>query len=299
LTSLADLRRRFAVPGVEFEEGPNGLVRVAIAGGGGEARVYVHGAHVTDYAPAGQAPVLFTSARSFYARDKPIRGGVPVIFPWFGPRAGHPSAPMHGFARTAEWDVVAVERPAGAPPSLVLGLASSEATRAAWAFDFEVRYRVTVGDVLDLALEVRNTSARPFTFEEALHTYLAVGDVTATAISGLADTTYIDKTDGMARRRQDAAPVRITGETDRVYLATRAACTVDDSRGRRTLVVDKAGSATTVVWNPWREKAKGMSDFGPDEWRAMLCIETANAADDAVTLAPGARHEMRATLRVA
>jgi glucose-6-phosphate 1-epimerase len=103
----------------------------------------------------------------------------------------------------------------------------------------------------------------------------------------------------MARRRQDAAPVRITGETDRVYLATRAACTVDDSRGRRTLVVDKAGSATTVVWNPWREKAKGMSDFGPDEWRAMLCIETANAADDAVTLAPGARHEMRATLRVA
>jgi D-hexose-6-phosphate mutarotase len=300
LTALADLRRRFEVPGiVAFEEGPNGLVRAVVGGAGGQAHVYLHGAHVTHFAPDGQASVLFTSARSFYARDKAIRGGVPVIFPWFGPRAGHPSAPMHGFARTAEWEVVAVERPGGGPPSIVLGLASSEATRTAWEHDFEVRYRVTVGTVLDLALEVRNTSARPFTFEEALHTYLAVADVTGVGITGLAGTTYIDKVDGMRRKPQDAGPMRITGETDRVYLATGAACTVDDPRGGRRLVVDKDGSATTVVWNPWRDKAKAMSDLGPDEWQSMVCIETANAADNAVTLAPGARHAMRATLRVA
>ncbi|MGH7388767.1 MAG: D-hexose-6-phosphate mutarotase [Candidatus Rokuibacteriota bacterium] len=299
-TALARLRSRFEIPeAVTFREGPNGLVRVAVAGVSGEAHVYLHGGHVTHYAPAGHRPVLFTSARSFFARDKAIRGGVPIIFPWFGARAGHPQAPQHGFARVAEWDVVAAERPDGEAPSLVLGLRPSDASRAAWPFDFDLRYRIRVGSALDLTLEVRNTSAEPFAFEEALHTYLAVADVTDVAVTGLAGATYIDKVDGMARKRQGSEPVRITGETDRVYLDTRAACVVDDPRGGRRLVVDKRGSGSTVVWNPWRDKAGAMADFGAEEWRSMLCIETANAADDAVTLAPGARHEMRASIGVA
>src|SRR5262245_9840635 len=296
---LARLRSRFEVPGaVRIEDGQNGLARVVLTGAGGEAHVYLHGAHVTRYAPAGQPPVLFTSTRSLFTRDKAIRGGVPVIFPWFGARAGHPSAPQHGFARIAEWEVAAVGAPDATAPSVVLGLSSSDTTRAEWPFEFEARYRITVGAALELALEMRNTSAQSFAFEEALHTYLAVADVTEIAVTGLAGTTYIDKVDGMARKRQGADPVRITGETDRVYLDTRASCVVDDPRGGRRLVVDKQGSASTVVWNPWRDKAKAMSDLGADEWRSMICIETANAADDAVTLAPGARHEMRASIRV-
>ena len=66
----------------------------------------------------------------------------------------------------------------------------------------------------------------------------------------------------------------------------------------RRLVVDKTGSATTVVWNPWSTKAAGIADLEPDDWRRMVCVETANAADDAVTLASGARHVMTATIRV-
>jgi len=102
----------------------------------------------------------------------------------------------------------------------------------------------------------------------------------------------------MRRTRQGGEPLRLTGETDRVYPATRAACVVDDTAGGRRLVVDKAGSGTTVVWNPWAAKARAMADLGDEEWLRMLCIETANAADDRVRLAPGARHEMRATIRV-
>ncbi len=297
--ALARLRSRFEVPGfVKFEEGPNGLIRAALTGTGGEAHVYLHGAHVTHFAPAGRQPVLFLSARSSFARDKVIRGGVPVIFPWFGARASDPHAPQHGFARTAEWDVVAAGGPGGAVPSVVLGLSPSDATRAAWPFDFEIRYTVTVGAALELALEVKNTSTRAFTFEAALHTYLAVADVTEVTVTGLAGATYIDKADGLARKRQGAEPLRITGETDRVYLDTRTACVVDDPRGGRRLVVDKRGSASTVVWNPWRDKAKAMSDLGADRWRSMVCIETANASDDAVTLAPGQGHELRASISV-
>ena len=149
-----------------------------------------------------------------------------------------------------------------------------------------------------MALEVVNTSPTPFTFEAALHTYLAVGDIRAVGVTGLEDTAYIDKVDGMTRKRHGAEPLRLTGETDRVFLGTTARCVVDDRALDRRLIVDKTGSASTVVWNPWSTKAAGIADLEPDDWRRMVCVETANAADDAVTLAAGARHVMTATLRV-
>jgi D-hexose-6-phosphate mutarotase len=63
------------------------------------------------------------------------------------------------------------------------------------------------------------------------------------------------------------------------------------------LVVEKAGSNATVVWNPWIAKAKAMPDFGDDEWPGMLCIETCNVQQYAITLAPGESHTMIATIR--
>lgn len=293
-----DLQRRFGLPGVaRFETGPGGLVRCSVTTPAAEAEVYLHGGHVTHYQPRGARPVLFTSAQSRFDATAAIRGGVPVIFPWFGARADHPSAPAHGFARTAEWEVESVRRADGGV-AVVLRLDAGEAMRAAWPHPFVLRHRVTVGAALDLALVVDNPGAGPLVFEEALHTYLAVGDVREALVTGLGGTTYIDKTDGMRRKHQGGGPLRLNGETDSVYLATRAACVVDDPAGGRRLVVDKAGSDTTVVWNPWAAKARAMADLGDEEWLRMLCVETANAADDRVTLAPGARHEMRALIRV-
>src|SRR5215471_5597353 len=111
---LDSLNERFAVPGViRFETGTGGLVRAAVATASCEGHVYLHGAHVTRYRPAGHHDLVFLSERSQFAPGKAIRGGVPVIFPWFGARAGDPHAPDHGFARTSEWAVAAVERPDG------------------------------------------------------------------------------------------------------------------------------------------------------------------------------------------
>ena len=163
---------------------------------------------------------------------------------------------------------------------------------------FALRYRVTVGTTLHLALEVVNTSPAPFTFEAALHTYLAVGDVEAVAVGGLEGTVYLDKVDAFARKRHGAGPLRLSGETDRVFLGTRARCVVDDPVLGRRVIVDKTGSATTVVWNPGAAKARDIADLEPDDWRRMLCVETANAADDAVTLPVGGRHLISATLAV-
>jgi glucose-6-phosphate 1-epimerase len=279
---------------VKFETGAGGLMRIAIHTPDADAHVYLHGAHVTHYQPKGQPPVLFMSRQSHFTPGKAIRGGVPVIFPWFGPRAGDANAPMHGFARTVEWACRAVE-PTGCAVGVTLALTSSDETRRWFPHDFELLYTICVGPTLDLKLEVRNWSKSDFTFEEALHTYLTVGDVRQASIDGLNGRTFIDKTAAMARTRQ-TGPIRIDCETDRVYLDTPDEVRVADSVHRRQLSVGKTGSQTTVVWNPWIEKARALPDFGDDEWPGMLCIETANAVNNAVKISPGQSHTMTATI---
>jgi len=251
-----------------------------------EVHIYQHGAHVTHFQPLGQQPVLFLSAKSRFEPGQPIRGGVPICFPWFGPGAGPtPKTPMHGLARLREWTI---ERTTA--DSMLFSLALPP---------FEAKFNIGVGSALAMTLEVRNTGTQPEQFEEALHTYLAVGDIRQVTVTGLENTDYLDNLTGLSRKNQGTEPIRFTGETDRIYLNTRATCVVHDPVLKRRLIVEKNGSDATVVWNPWIAKAKAMPDFGDDEWPYMLCIETANCKQHAVTLAPGAAHTMEAVVRVA
>jgi glucose-6-phosphate 1-epimerase len=300
-TLVADLRKRFATPGVTFEPGQGGLARVSVATPAADAHVYLHGAHVTHYQPRGRRPVLFMSGSSHFAPGKPIRGGVPVILPWFGANAKDAKAPAHGFARTQAWNLREVKRREGdGAVNVSLSLRPSPASHALWPHEFEATFDVTVGAALEMALHVRNTGASAFTFEEALHTYLAVNDVRKVTVEGLAGRQYIDKVDGAKRKTQPPGAMRIEGETDRVYLNTPDTVTVNEQTpGGRRLSVWKQNSAAIVVWNPWVAKAAAMADFGDDEWPGMICVETANVADHAVTLAPGQSHVMRAVVRVA
>jgi glucose-6-phosphate 1-epimerase len=291
------LNDRFGIAdALHFDAGPGGQVRAVVTGPLAEGRVHLHGGHVTHWQPAGTVPVLLLSPAAQFAPDRAIRGGVPVIFPWFGPRRDGGPGPEHGFARIAAWTVEATRREPDGAVTIVLRLEDDAATRALWPHAFALRHRVTFGAQLTMTLEVENRSDAPFGFEAALHTYLHVGDVGAVTVSGLAGATCVDKNAGMRRHVQDAAPLRIAGPTDCMFLGTTAACVVDDAALARRLVIEKEGSASTVVWNPWAEKAAAMADLGPDAWRPMLCIETANVADDAVRLPPGARHAMTARI---
>ena len=238
--------------------------------GSNEAEVYEYGAHVTRF-----NDVIFMSAQSLFTPGKAIRGGIPVIFPWFGAHGSDPKKPAHGFARTTEWRVVSQT-----DSSIALQLESNDATRALWPHEFRATVHVTAGPRLTVSLEVENTGRELFVFEEALHTYLNVGDIRNVAVHGLEGTTYIDKTDGM-KRKQLSGPLKIAGETDSVFVDTEAACRVVD------VVVEKSGSRSTIVWNPHIAKAKAFADFGDDEWQRMICIETANVAENAVHLDPG------------
>ena len=296
--SSAAALRAFELPRkAVFENGPGGLVQLIVTTALAQARIFLHGAHVADFQPAGEKPVLFMSAESVFARGRAIRGGVPVIFPWFGPRADDATSPAHGFARTKDWKLESLSEKSTGEIIAVFSLAADEETRALWPHEFAIRYEVTIGASLEMALEVTNTGMSPFTFEDALHTYFSVSDVHQVEVHGLEGAEYIDKTDEQKRKHHDAGPIRFTSETDRVFLNTETTCTLVDEKLGRRVVVEKSGSATTVVWNPWIKKSASLPDFGDNEWPGMCCIETANAADNALTLAPGGTH--RTVARVA
>lgn len=291
-----DLRVR-EIPGViHLTETPAGLVQVDITSPLATARLYADGGHVVQYQPAGAEPVLFLSRESKMQPGTAIRGGVPVCFPWFGPKAGDPGAKMHGFARTMDWAIEATARESDGSVSVVLRLESSDFTRQHWPHDFMLRHRVNVGAALRMSLEVHNPATTPCTYEAALHTYLAVADVREVQLTGLEGASYLDKTDGMKTKTLGHSPLRFESETDRVFPGHRGTCVIEDCD--RRIAVEKSGSNTTVVWNPWIAKAAAMTDFGDDEWPRMLCVETANTGANAVTLAPGATHTMTATVRL-
>jgi glucose-6-phosphate 1-epimerase len=285
--------------GVTLDEGRGALPRLTVANDLCAAELYLHGAHLCRWQPRREAhPVLWMSRASRFEHGAPIRGGVPICFPWFGPKAGDPAAPAHGVARVTRWmlDRVGVE-PDGAAVVL-LSLASDARTRAVTPDEFALHFEVRLGATLSMELIVENLGSTPLIFEEALHSYFAVGDVRQVGLDGLAGATFIDKTDAMARKTQADAAVTIAAETDRLYLNTSAEVTLTDPGFGRRIRVSKTGSLATVVWNPWIAKSRAMPDFGDDEWPGMICIETANAADNAVTLPPGGRHTMTATITV-
>jgi D-hexose-6-phosphate mutarotase len=284
--------------GVSLAPGNGGLARVRVETPRVRGEIYLHGAHVTAWQPAEQAAVLWVSRESQFKTGAPIRGGVPICFPWFAAHATDPAAPAHGFARLGTWRLTDASRD-GDRVELRLAWRDDEATRRSpWPHPFAAEYRVSFGDQLALALDVGNTGDAPIAFEAALHTYFAVSDIRRVTVTGLAGTEYLDKMEGLALKQQGDAPMSFAGETDRIFLDTEATCTIHDPGLGRQIRVAKRGSLSTIVWNPWIAKARAMPDFGDDEWPEMLCIETANVRERAVRLEPGSHHTMSAYIHL-
>jgi glucose-6-phosphate 1-epimerase len=309
---LNELNGRLGIPGLQFTTGEGRFTRASIDTPVAKGEVYLHGAHVTQYQPSGHEPVLWMSGSSYFETGKPIRGGVPICFPWFGPNAKDPKAPAHGMARTTVWDVVATGRLADGGVAIELATVLD-----GWS----LRYRVQFGEMLLLSLSVECEqssigSLLPGTpgrragdegqresdasggietvnsFEEALHTYLAVGDIRQVSIEGLEAYPYLDKVGGVTKRGATGDAIRFTQETDRVYLDTNAICTLRDPVLQRTISIHQRNSQSTIVWNPWIDKSARMQDFGDEEWPSMVCIETANVGEQAIELGPGQSHTL-------
>ena len=289
---IAQLTEHFAIPGVlAFEQTPTGLIYAAVTTPQATARVYIQGAHLAHWQPAGQQPVIFVSRKSELAPSKAIRGGVPIAFPWFANRHDGKTGPSHGFARIQPW-TLAFAALAGEDLHLTFTLGANDISRGLGFDRFHLAYQLSIGRTLTLQLTVANDADTPLVFEEALHTYYAVADVHEATVTGLDGVTYLDKTDNFQPKVQHG-PVTITGPTDRVYQNTTATCMLHDAAGKRRITIAKKNSNTTVVWNPWESGAAKLPDMEDTEWHEFLCVETVNAAANTVTLAPGGSHTMQ------
>lgn len=296
-TQPATLNQQFGIPGIaEIVNGHSGLPKVAISSATAHGEIYLHGAHVTSWKPAESSEVLFMSRNSLFQDGKPIRGGVPVCFPWFGPNASNPKAPAHGFVRTRPWQLKSLENN-GADIVVTMELSSDEETKKWWPADFRLVHRVTFGQELTLQLIFANTGSQSLTYEAALHTYYRIGDISRTSVEGLDRVHYLDKTDNAEEKIQHGT-LTIGKETDSVYLNTASDIEITDPVLRRKITVQKENSHCTVVWNPWIEKAKALADLGETAWPNMVCVEACNVGPFAVKVAPGQQHSMKAVTRV-
>src|SRR5215472_17581246 len=195
MSAVEELDRRFGIPGVaRICEGRGGLPRIQITGSGAEGEMYLHGAHVTSWKPAGNDEVLFLSTKSNWQEGHAIRGGIPICFPWFRAKADDPKAPAHGFVRTRSWQLDSiVEDKSGIAVSM--STESDEQTRRWWPADFRLVYRVVFGPELTMELACTNTGNTGLRFEEALHTYNRVSDIANVRLQGLDKVRFLDNTD--------------------------------------------------------------------------------------------------------
>ena len=276
--------------------GNGGLPKVSITSPEATGEMYLHGAHVTSWRPAGAEEVLYVSPNSRWEDGRTIRGGVPICFPWFGDKSHDPTAPAHGFVRTKAWRLLSIEQNSEGV-AVIMVTESDAGTKRLWPADFRLVHRATFGSELILELVLTNAGTTPLRFEEALHSYYRVGDVTKARLRGLDAVHYLDKTDSNHEKTQHGDIV-IAEETDRVYLNTKHALDLDDPVLSRQTRITKENSLTTVVWNPWVQKVRAISDLGEGEWARMVCVETSNVSSFAVDLAPGQEHRMKATVRV-
>jgi glucose-6-phosphate 1-epimerase len=271
---------------IALKTGPGGLRYLELRFNGAEAHLYLHGAHVLHYQPAGQAPVLWHSAKSCFEPGKPIRGGIPVCWPWFGAHPEDSEQPSHGVARLTEWEPgCSSATPTATTATLKLPSASFP--------NASLQLTVELSDHLSVTLTTTNTRDADLRFTEALHSYFSVQDVKMVTVGGLEGQSYIDQLASTTALHTQTGPISFSAETDRVYTDTPQTCTVIDSALNRSIQIRKENSLSTVVWNPWRDKAARMPDFGNDEFPEMVCVETANCGPNPVTLSLGQTHALR------
>lgn len=273
--------------------------------GDAELVVAEQGAQVLSYRRGDGLPIIWLSEEAVFLRGQPVRGGVPVCWPWFGDLARNPQPvrdafdadqpPAHGLVRGIDWTLNTSHSDAGGA-TLEFTL-TSPGTLRGWPHTVEPSLTIRLDDRLHLTLTSHNRSQQTVALSQALHSYFAIGDIAQVAVEGLDGRPYIETLEDWQPREQDG-DLLFTGETDRIYLDLPSRLSLRDAAAGRRITLETSGSRSAVLWNPWIDKARRLSQFADDAWQRMLCIETANVMDDQVCLEPGASHTLKVSIGV-
>jgi len=282
MSSIRDLNQQFALDGsLTFAEHPSGLLLGIVKTPHCSAQFFLQGAHVTHYQPTHtDQPILFLSQEAIFEPSRPIRGGIPICFPWFSAHPTDPSLPAHGWARILPWQVRSAQQTE----------TTVEITLTLNHTDWQLTYQLRFGATLQASLAVTNNASTLRTFEVALHTYFQIGAIEQTKISGgLSELPYYDQLDASTYPPQ-AEAICFKDETDRIYHGSATKIHLHDQAHQRIIDLSSKRSQSTIVWNPWIAKSKRMSDFGDQEYLRMCCIETANVRNHHISLEPFESH---------
>lgn len=258
-----------------------------------DAKIALQGGHVISWKPKLiKEDILWLSTNARYEKGRSIRGGSPICWPWFGDHPTDGSYCVHGFARVAPWKIESSAQLKNGATKIVLKLNPTEKELKQLTYNYELELTITVGDTLYLNLKTTNLSSHPFTISEGYHTYFNVSDIGNIKITGLENSVYTDKFDNY-NRGIEKGPIKFNGPFDRVYSNTSNDCYIEDDLFNRVITVKKSNSNSTVVWTPWGKKASEMGDMGAEnEWRKMICLETANLLENSVVIYPGLSHSI-------
>ncbi|WP_313025308.1 D-hexose-6-phosphate mutarotase [Pseudomonas lopnurensis] len=267
--------------------------------GDDELLVAEQGAQVLSYRQGDAPPIIWLSEEAAFQQGQSVRGGVPLCWPWFGDLARNPQAvqakysgeqpaPFHGLVRALDWQL-REQRCEGDTALLELHCPQALGQLPGWPHAVELSLQIRLADDLQLTLTSHNRGTEPVAISQALHSYFAISDIHRVAVEGLAGQPYIDTLENWERRQQQG-DLHFNGETDRIYLDLPDTLTLVDPGWNRRIRLTSTGSSSAVLWNPWIAKAQRLSSFADEAWQRMLCIETANAMDDAIVLQPGQSH---------
>jgi len=279
---------------LQFIEIEHGFAYAEINNARAHATISTYSGQVLSYRPKNQQQdLLFVSDQAYYEDGKAIKGGIPVCWPWFGADPDDQGKPAHGFVRNRQWEVSSSEALADGSTKVVMSLVDTDETRKIWPHLFRLDIEITVGDSLKIELVTHNNDDKSVTISQALHSYFHVGDISKVAVLGLDGTEYLDKVADPARKTQ-TGPVIIDGEVDRIYTGVTGELVIDDASLGRKIRITSSGCSTAVVWNPWIAIAASMGDLGDSDYRKMLCVETANAGPETVTIPAGGEYRLAA-----
>jgi glucose-6-phosphate 1-epimerase len=296
MIDITKLEDKFGVKGeIGFSKPENNLLFLTVKNKFAEADICVYGAQITSFRPHNSKDILWMSSESSFEVGKPIRGGIPVCFPWFGPHKTDSSKPQHGFARLMYWDLVETANTPGGETLVRLELCSSEETKAYWPYDFCAEMTIIVGQTLQVSLKVTNSDDQPFDYTCALHSYYNVSDIENIAITGLLGVNYHSQLEH-GEFVQAIPVIEIKKAETRHYHNTEATCLIEDSVFDRKIRVAKSGSKITTVWNPGKETCATIGDMPNDAYKTFVCVEAVNAFDDAIILSPGDSHTTSAMI---
>jgi len=291
MSKIDYLRSSFQNAAVSFTEAGEGIIILNVENKHAYSRISLQGAQILEWMPSDQKPVIWLSSDAAFKHAASIRGGVPVCWPWFGDHDTDSSLPAHGFARTCDWKLKHVQDHKNGATELLFCLHHQDDYGRYWSSKANLEIRMIVGEELEITLMTKNLSTSEIIISEALHTYFYINDIASTSVSGLTGCEYLDKTDNFTRKKQQG-DIAIDKEIDRVYVNTTDEVIIKDHSFNRSIRIRKSGSLSTVVWNPWEQKSLAMGDMGYQGFRHMLCVETANAADNKLVIPALECHEM-------